>query len=78
MNKTDYPQIFGSNLALYTETNYMAICGKVPEFVDVDRKLTALANQAYKDKMMMAKEYRHRASYGAYSRIFYMDFCFGY
>ena len=61
MNKTDYPQIFGSNLALYTETNYMAICGKVPEFVDVDRKLTALANQAYKDKMMMAKEYRHRA-----------------
>ena len=56
MNKTDYPQIFGSNLALYTETNYMAICGKVPEFVDVDRKLTALANQAYKDKMMMAKE----------------------
>ena len=61
MNKTDYPRIFGSNLALYTETNYMAICGKVPEFVDVDRKLTALANQAYKDKMMMAKEYRHRA-----------------
>ena len=28
MNKTDYPQIFGSNLALYTETNYMAICGR--------------------------------------------------
>lgn len=26
MNKTDYPQVFGSNLALYTETNYMAIC----------------------------------------------------
>ena len=56
MNKTDYPQIFGSNLALYTETNYMAICGKVPEFVDVDRKLTALANQAYKDKMKPKKE----------------------
>ena len=61
MNKTDYPQVFGSNLALYTETNYMAICGKVPEFVNVDRKLTALANQAYKDKMMMARKYRHRA-----------------
>ena len=33
MNKTDYPQVFGSNLALYTETNYMAICGKVPAFL---------------------------------------------
>lgn len=30
MNKTNYPQVFGSNLALYTETNYMAICGKDP------------------------------------------------
>lgn len=74
MNKTDYPQIFGSNLALYTETNYMAICGKVPEFVDVDRKLTALANQAYKDKMMMAKEYRHRAIVWGVQSHFYMDF----
>ena len=42
MNKTDYPQVFGSNLALYTETNYMAICGKVPAFREVDRKITSL------------------------------------
>ena len=74
MNKTDYPQVFGSNLALYTETNYMAICGKVPEFVEVDRKLTALANQAYKDKMMMAREYRHRAIIWGVQSHFYMDF----
>ena len=74
MNKTDYPQVFGSNLALYTETNYMAICGKVPQFVEVDRKLTALANQAYKDKMMMAKEYRHRAIVWGVQSHFYMDF----
>ncbi len=74
MNKTDYPQVFGSNLALYTETNYMAICGKVPEFIDVDRKISALAEQAYKDKMMMAREYRHRAIVWGVQSHFYMDF----
>ena len=39
MNKTDYPQVFGGNLALYTETTYMAICGKVPEFETADRRI---------------------------------------
>ena len=74
MNKTDYPQVFGSNLALYTETNYMAICGKVPEFVDADRKITALAEKAFKEKKMMAKEYRHRAIIWGVQSHFYFDF----
>ena len=38
MNRTEYPQVFGSNLALYTETNYMAICGRIPAFEKADRK----------------------------------------
>lgn len=74
MNKTDYPQVFGSNLALYTETNYMAICGKVPEFVTTDRKISALAEKAYKEKMMAAKEYRHRAIVWGVQSHYYMDF----
>ncbi len=74
MNKTDYPQIFGSNLGLYTETTYMAISGKVPEFQEVDRKLSILAEQAYKDKMMMAREYRHRAIVWGVQSHFYFDF----
>lgn len=74
MNKTDYPQVFGSNLALYTETNYMAVCGKVPEFVNVDRKLTSLAEKAYREKKMMAREYRHRAIVWGVQSHFYMDF----
>lgn len=74
MNKTDYPQVFGSNLALYTETNYMAICGKVPEFVEVDRKISALAEQAYKKKKRAAKEYRHRAIIWGVQSHYYMDF----
>ncbi len=74
MNKTDYPQVFGSNLALYTETNYMAICGKLPEFVETDRKISALAEQAYKAKKRAAKEYRHRAIIWGVQSHYYMDF----
>lgn len=74
MNKTDYPQVFGSNLALYTETNYMAICGKIPAFVEADRKITALAEKAYKNKSMAVKEYRHRAIVWGVQSHFYMDF----
>ncbi len=74
MNKTDYPQVFGSNLALYTETNYMAICGKVPEFVEADRKISALAEKAFREKKMMAKEYRHRAIVWGVQSHFYFDF----
>ena len=74
MNKTDYPQVFGSNLALYTETNYMAICGKVPEFIEADRKIARLAEQAYAKKKRMAKEYRHRAIVWGVQSHFYMDF----
>ena len=74
MNKTDYPQVFGSNLALYTETNYMAICGKIPEFEAADRKITKLAEQAYAKKMRAAKEYRHRAIVWGVQSHYYMDF----
>lgn len=74
MNKTDYPQIFGSNLALYTETNYMAICGKVKEFEEADRKLSALAEKAYAAKKRATKEYRHRAIVWGVQSHFYMDF----
>jgi len=74
MNKTDYPQVFGSNLALYTETNYMAICGKIQAFVDVDRKISALAKQAYDAKKKMAKEYRHRAIVWGVQSHYYFDF----
>ena len=74
MNKTQYPQVFGSNLALYTETNYMAICGKVPEFETIDKKLTALANEAYEKKMMAAREYRHRAIVWGVQSHYYFDF----
>jgi len=74
MNKTDYPQVLGSNLALYTETNYMAICGKVPAFVEADRKITKLAEEAYKNKVKVCKEYRHRAIIWGVQSHFYFDF----
>ena len=74
MNKTDYPQVFGSNLALYTETNYMAICGKDENFVKADRKISKLAKEGYEKKTMAVKEYRHRAIVWGVQSHFYMDF----
>ncbi|MCR5153273.1 MAG: 2-hydroxyacyl-CoA dehydratase family protein [Lachnospiraceae bacterium] len=74
MNKTEYPQVFGSNLALYTETNYMAICGKVKAFADADKKITELARKAYDKKKRIVKEYRHRAIVWGVQSHYYMDF----
>ena len=74
MNRTPYPQVFGSNLALYTETNYMAICGRIAAFEKADAKITKLARQAYAKKKMAAKEYRHRAIVWGVQSHYYMDF----
>jgi len=74
MNKTEYPQVFGSNLALYTETNYMAVCGRDPNFYKADKKINKLAEQAFKQKKRMAKEYRHRAIVWGVQSHYYFDF----
>ena len=74
MNRTDYPQVFGGNLALYTETNYMAICGKDPNFEKADRKITELARKAYAKKKKALPEYRHRAIVWGVQSHYYFDF----
>lgn len=74
MSKTPYPQVFGSNLALYTETNYMAISGRLPVFEETDRKIMKLAEKAFKKKKMAANEYRHRAIVWGVQSHYYMDF----
>ena len=38
MNKTPYPQVFGSNLALYTETNSMAISSRPSSATPLPRR----------------------------------------
>ena len=73
MSKSPYPQVFGSNLALYTETNYMAISGRLPIFEKTDRKIMKLAEKAYKKKKMAANEYRHRAIVWGVQSHYYMD-----
>ena len=70
MNKTDYPQVFGSNLALYTETNYMAICGKVPAFREVDRKITSLPSAPTASRRRPPTSTATAPSSGACSRTF--------
>lgn len=69
MSKTPYPQVFGSNLALYTETNYMAISGRLPVFEETDRKIMKLAEKAFKKKRWQRTNTATEPSYGAFSRI---------
>lgn len=74
LSRTDYPQVFGANLALYSETTYMAIGGKVQAFVDADKKITKLAHESYQRKEMVVKEYRHRAIIWGVQSQYYTDF----
>ena len=74
ISKTDYPQVIGGNLALYTETSYMAISGRMQEFVDADQKILDLAEKGYKNKEMIVPEYRHRAIVWGVQSHYYMDF----
>lgn len=74
ITKTDYPQVVGNNILLYRETEYMAIAGKVPEFAKLDKKITSIAKQAYHNKNMLAREYRHRAVIWGVQSQFYTDF----
>lgn len=61
ISKTDYPQVMGVTLALYRYGVYQAAGGRNQAFLDMDKKLTKMALEAYKNKEMAAKEYRHRA-----------------
>ena len=74
MSRTDYPQVIGANLALYSETTYMAIAGRVQAFLDADRKITKLAQQSFEKKEMLVPEYRHRAIIWGVQAQYYTDF----
>lgn len=74
MSRTDYPQVIGANLALYAETTYMAVSGRVQAFVDADRKITKLAEKAFRKKEKVCKEYRHRAIVWGVQAQYYTDF----
>lgn len=74
LSRTDYPQVFGANLALYSETTYMAIGGKVPAFLEADKKITKLAQESYAKKEMLVPEYRHRAIVWGVQAQYYTDF----
>ena len=60
VNSTPYPQFVGAVFSLYNDTNYMGNCGRYPAFVEIDKKIMKLVQQGYKNKTMMAPEYRHR------------------
>ncbi len=74
MSRTDHPQVIGANLALYSETTYMAIAGRVPEFLEADRRITKLAQESFAKKEMLVPEYRHRAIIWGVQSQYYTDF----
>ena len=74
LSRTDYPQVFGANLALYSETTYMAVAGRAPAFLRADEKITKLAQAAFKNHEMVCKEYRHRAIIWGVQAQYYTDF----
>ncbi len=74
LSTTEYPQVIGANLALYTETVYMAIGGKVPAFLEADKKITRLAMDSYNKKEMIVPQYRHRAIIWGVQAQYYTDF----
>ena len=74
MSRTDYPQVFGANLALYSETTYMAIAGRVPDFLEADKRITKLARESFEKKEMLVPEYRHRAIIWGVQSQYYTDF----
>lgn len=60
VNSTPYPQFVGAVFSLYNDTNYMGNCGRSKEFPSIDAKIMKLVHKGYKNKTMMAPEYRHR------------------
>lgn len=61
VNKTPYPQITGSILALYREMTYMMNCGLHKSFSRTDKKVNKIMMKAYEAKNPCSKEMRHRA-----------------
>ncbi len=60
VNSTPYPQFVGAVFSLFNDTDYMGNCGRSAEFPPIEEKINRLVQQGYRNKTMMASEYRHR------------------
>ena len=60
VNSTPYPQFFGSVFSLFNDTDYMGNCGRSADFPPIEKKINDLIMKGYKNKTMLAPEYRHR------------------
>ena len=74
MAKTPYPQITGVTLSLYRYGAYMAAGGRNQTFLDTDRKLTAMAEKAFRNKELACREPRHRAIFWGVQAAYYTAF----
>lgn len=74
INKTDYPQITGANLALYRMYSTL-ITGSMDErFLELDKKVNKIMMEGYKEKEKCSKEMRHRAIVWSPPAHYYSNF----
>jgi len=74
ISKTDFPQVMGVTLALYRYGVYQAAGGRNEAFLKMDKWLTKMAQDAYKNKEMAVREYRHRAMTWGVQAAYYTAF----
>lgn len=74
ISKTNYPQVMGVTLALYRYGVYQAAGGRNEAFLKMDKWLTKMAQEAYKNKEMAVREYRHRAMTWGVQAAYYTAF----
>lgn len=74
INKTDYPQVVGDNLALYRYGVYQAAGGRNETFLKTDELMTKMATNAYKNKEIIVPEVRHRAISWGVQAAYYTAF----
>lgn len=74
INKTNYPQITGANLALYRMYAFLVPGSMDKRFLEVDEKVNKLMLKAYKNKEKCSNVMRHRAIVWSPPAHYYSNF----
>ena len=74
VNKTDYPQVVGNNIAPFRYAYYMVAGGREIGFLDAEKKINKLMYKAYENKVPVVSEVRHRAIVWGVQAQYYSHF----
>ncbi len=74
ISRTKYPQMIGTNLALYRYCVYQATGGRYEVFRKVEEKLNRYIRRGYERKELVCREIRHRAITWGVQSAYYTAF----